>query len=252
MMSRFVRTTAVVAMLTAWCLPSALAHADSSRAGDAIIVEGSDQTRPLEHGASAAVFALRLPDGASCPGDSAHDGWRVQSFMVPDAVDPGTLTYLLRQPKGEGLYPLFSVNGAAFVQQGTAVNDKPGSPAKITALPTFNFAKFTPGLLPNGTYRIGIACTIDRTTKRYWDARVVITQSSSDKPAGIVWRTPSAPAGINRLDEPSNTGTYIAIGVLVVLALAGAAIFARSRRARLVTTTSSTPSAPRVTTSSKE
>jgi hypothetical protein len=251
-MSRLVRTVATAALLAWWCLPSALAHADAARAGDAIIVEGADQTRPLEHGASASVFALRLPDGAGCPGDSVHDGWRVQSFMVPDAVDPGTLEYLLRQPKGDGLYPLFSVNGAAYVQQGTAVNDQPGAPAKITALPTFNFAKFTPGLLTTGTYRIGIACTRDRVTARYWDTQVVITQSSSDKPAGIVWRIPSAPATINRLDEPSSTGTYVAIGAIVVLALGAAAMVRRSRRSRVVATPSSPESAHRVTTSSKE
>ena len=50
--------------------------------------------RPIDGGGSATPFTLRLPDGAACPGDSANDGYRVNSYMVPLDVDPTTVTYL--------------------------------------------------------------------------------------------------------------------------------------------------------------
>ena len=56
--------------------------ATAERAGTAQIVTADDQSV----GGSRTAFALRLPNGASCPGDSADDGYRVNSFVVPATV----------------------------------------------------------------------------------------------------------------------------------------------------------------------
>jgi len=45
------------------------------------------------NGNSSTSFTLRLPSGAACGGDSAHDGYRVQSYIVPSGIDPSTLTF---------------------------------------------------------------------------------------------------------------------------------------------------------------
>jgi hypothetical protein len=215
--------------------------------GDATVVEGADHSRALDHGGSATVFSLRLPEGASCPGDTVHDQWHVQSFMVPESVDPGSLTYDLGQPHGDGLLPLFDSNTHPFMQAATGANQSAGQPGIITDVPPLSFKVLTPGLIADGTYRIGVACTLDRKTATFWDASIVVTTTSTDHPAGFIWRLSGAPASLSRIDHGSNAGV-IAVVVLAVVALLGFFFWRRSRRIP-----SSTPNPPtRATAHSKE
>src|SRR5262245_682957 len=61
--------------------------------GPVAVVLPTDVDTTVDSGGSGAPFALRLPDGSTCPGDSANDNWRVDSFMVPSSVDPATLEF---------------------------------------------------------------------------------------------------------------------------------------------------------------
>jgi hypothetical protein len=227
------------------------AHAASNRGGDAVVVEGADNSKALDHGASATVFGLRLPNGAACPGDTQHDQWRVQSFLVPDSIDPGTLAYDATKPRGDGLYALYGSDTKPYVQRATAANTVAGKPGAVVDLPPMSFNVFTPGLVKPGTYRIGIACTLapERKTAVYWDTQIVITSSSSDHPAGFIWRLASAPASLSKVESGSNAGV-IAVVAFAVAALLGLFFWRRSRRTPPSTPTPSTRT--RATALSKE
>jgi hypothetical protein len=189
------------------------------REGDAVVVDGADGSHVLTHGASATLFSLRLPAGATCPGDSANDQWRVQSFMVPAAVDTASIHYNVAGPDGLNQYPLYMANTAQFVDSLTNQNADPGEPGVIPAIPPMSLGAFPPGILPAGTYRIGIACTLARHTAKYWDTEIVITSSPGDRPSQFVWRLAHLPAGDSGSHQSSSRWLPPAIG-----GLAGAAV----------------------------
>ena len=201
--------------------PTASAAAvDPVRSGDAVIVDSSDGSRQLTHGQSATQFSLRLPPGAACPGDSANDQWRVQSFMIPAADSPANLGYNVAGPDGQGQFALYAVNTTPLVDSLTNQNTSPGEPGVIPAIPPLSFAAFPPGVLPAGTYRIGIACTLSRKTANYWDTEVVITASPGDKPSQFVWRLPNVPESVNHSSQGSSRWILpTGIGVVAVVAV---------------------------------
>src|SRR4051794_27040718 len=47
----------------------------------------------LKSGGSNTAFAVRTPEGAKCPGDTAHDANFVQSYFVPDATAPTSVNF---------------------------------------------------------------------------------------------------------------------------------------------------------------
>jgi hypothetical protein len=223
--------TAVAAAAIGLSLVAPVASAaavDPVRSGDAVIVDSSDGSRELTHGQSATQFSVRLPAGAACPGDSANDQWRVQSFMIPVADSPAHLGYNVAGPDGQGQFALYAVNTSPLVDSLTNQNTSPGQPGVIPAIPPLSFAAFPPGVLPAGTYRIGIACTLSRKTANYWDTEVVITSSPGDKPSQVVWRLPNVPESVNH--QSNGTGRWlvpVGIGALAVVALAAWAFLPR-------------------------
>ena len=198
------------------------------RSGEAVVVDGNDGSRELTHGQSATQFSLRLPAGAACPGDSANDQWRFQSFMVPASAAPDTLHYNVAGPDGPGQFALFQVSTSPLVDVLTNQNAGPGEPGVIPALPPLSFAAFPPDVLAAGTYRIGIACTLSRQTADYWDTEIVITASPSDKPSQFVWRLATAPASVND-SHPGSSAWLLPVG-LVVLGAAALAWYLLKRR----------------------
>jgi hypothetical protein len=164
---------ALAVMATVGALP---AGAAGERAGAAVVVR------------DAGSISLELPSGASCPGDSANDGYRVQSFVVPAKDDPGALSYYSVMPVGEGRYALYDIYTNPFIQAQTAKQTRPGGPGPIIDIPAFNFAVFPAGKLPPGRYHIGIACSLHNDTVRYWDVDLQLTAAPSDRPAQVQWR----------------------------------------------------------------
>jgi hypothetical protein len=218
----------VVVLILATCVGATVADAAGRRSGDVVIVSSSTH-RPIDHGGSSTTFTLRLPSDASCPGDSAHDQWRVQTFLVPAATDPAVLRYALQGPHIDGGYPLFDVATHPVSQLLLRANEAAGAVGYIDALPDMDFRVFKDARLTPGEYRLGIACTLWRETAHYWDTRIVITAAASDQPAHVQWRLTSAPTSVLAPSSSSPWPTYLAV-VLVAIALV--AVWRRFRGTR--------------------
>ena len=186
--SRLVSAVLIAAGALFVAVPSASAADDL---GDVQIVD--ERGEPLLNGGSATQFSLSLPADAACPGDSMNDQWRVQSFVVPQGVEIDTLSYGVIGPEGENQWALFGIDTKPIAQRLTVANTIAGQPGRIGGLGLLSFAVLSPGMLPAGEYRLGIACTLFGDTAQYWDADIVIEDAADDQPAGFVWRLPEAP-----------------------------------------------------------
>lgn len=218
-----------------------VAAAQGQRAGDVVVIDGRNGSEMLTSGGGATPFSLRLPEAAACPGDSANDNYRVQTFIVPAADDPAALTYESQKPAGDGRWALYDVNTTPYAQVLTEVATAPGQPGRITPLSQLSFAVFPPGTFPDGRYRIGVACTQWSGTVQYWDTEIdIVADPSADPaedPAQLRWAVVGAPA-------PSGVaGSSLLVGMTVVGILVAIAVFALRRR----TTPASTPSTPNAT-----
>lgn len=203
----------------------------AARSGDVTVVDGDHADRPLTKGGSATEFNLRLPAGAECPGDSEHDDWRVQTFIVPADVDPGTLQYTVIGPAGLHQYAIYDKYTQPIVDQNLIANDTAGSPARIDSFFPMSFAVFPPGEIPPGNYRMGVACTWFGATADYWDTELVVSETPDDQPAQLSWRLASAAA-----DAPTSNGhstrSWLAPTIVTLLAVAGLGALVRARRHR--------------------
>ncbi|MGZ4764695.1 MAG: hypothetical protein ACXV5U_02870 [Ilumatobacteraceae bacterium] len=226
--------TTIAGVALSFGVPIASATVDAPvRSGDVVVVSSSDGSHELTHGGSATKFSLRLPAGAACPGDSANDQWRVQSFVVPATDDPSTFKYTSVAPAGGGRYALYDVQTRPLINSLTQENLAPGQPGVIPAIPPLSFAVFPPGTLPSGTYRVGIACTLFRATAKYWDTQLVLTATPSDKPGQLVWRVANVSAtAINNSSSGSNLWIIAAVAAGVAVAGALGWVFWRSRARR--------------------
>ena len=170
---------------------------------------------------------------ASCPGDSRNDQWRVQTFIVPSDIDPGALSYNSIGPEGDGLYALYGLDTNPITAVLTGPNGAPGLPGLIIGLRAASFEIFPPGTLPDGTYKVGVACTYFGDTAGFWDTLIEISRDLDDQPAEIRWETTSGATGaVSGIapEEKSNSGT-VAIVAAVVLAIVAAGVhFARRSR----------------------
>ena len=207
---------------------SAIAHGGAVvpvRSGDITIVDAGTRRRPLERGASATEFAIEPPAGASCPGDSEHDSWRVQTFLAPASVDPGTLPYGADWPRRtEHLYSLYDTITQPVIDVLTVPNPAAGAPGRIDALAPMSFAVFPAGELPAGRYVIGVACTLLYSTADFWDTEIVIDASADDRPGKMIWRVadaslvPSQSGDTNaRVRWMVLTGAVLTVGLASVL-----------------------------------
>jgi hypothetical protein len=203
---------------------------DAVDLGDLVVLDVDGA--PLRNGGSATEFSLQMPPDATCPGDSMSDQWRVQSFVAPAADDIGSLHYGVIGPDGPAQYALFAVDTKPFAHQLTLANAAAGQPGRIGGVPLMSFAVMTPGLLPAGRYRIGIACTLFGATAHYWDTEIVLEDSPGDVPAQFTWRLPDAP--LYQPPEPWSSPWRWVGGVLVLggVFVVGWALVSRSRSAR--------------------
>lgn len=164
------------------------------------------QTISPSAGTSETVITLTLtPPNNVCPGDTATGNFRWTTYMVPESVDPATLTYNASGPiaPGAGVFaqPLFSaIGGAPQVNKNTAV-----STGQITGTQTVNFALFTPGQIAPGNYEIGYACTKAGQTERFWSTLITVTSSSTGGPAQIAWTTATTPPSTTTTTPATST-----------------------------------------------
>lgn len=200
--------------------------------GDVLPIDPADRTSALAGGASATQFELQLPADAACPGDSVHDQWRVQSFIVPVGDDPGVIPYGANGPEGKDQYALYELNTSPYTDILTRPNTVAGAPGVINAVPTLSFAVFPPGTLPTGRYRMGLACTLFRETSQYWDVEVDVTATPDDEPGQMIWRLVDAPADaiLPSVADDDSTGWLLPAAAGTTLAALAGAFWWRSRR----------------------
>ncbi len=180
------------------------AGAAATDAGEAIVVYpadgGPNAGQPLETGGSTTPFSMKLPQGAACTFDSANGDYRVQSYMVPEAVSPAGLGFDASGPTPQsyaGSYadfrmPLWDITQDEYADRGTATADPAPGPGQILDIPSLFFGVYATGDIPVGTYNIGIACTDpDRVGDKYWNAR---SRSRPMQPTRPVWCGQSPPA----------------------------------------------------------
>jgi len=202
--------------------PGVAAAQPGEDAGAVSLVDPTDPGRAYDHGDSSSAFALALPDGAACPGDSANDGWRIQSFIVPVGTDPGAMRFQALRPVSDdpaSHRALREVSGAIFTQRMTAPNEGPGEPGRIDQGPALTFAHFDTGTFPAGHYRMGLACTpIDWHVAKYWDIEIVFEEAPDVEPGGLRWTVVAdgmAPVTTDAGFELPSWATSIAVLTLV-------------------------------------
>jgi hypothetical protein len=209
---------------------AATGHAPSIEdAGDLVIVDDR-KMEPIVEGDGTTKFSLRLPAGASCPGDSANDDWRVQTYLV--AATEGTPTRFgsigPENPDGDlhadTRWALYDVNNVPWVQAMTNQNSGPQAPGLIVGVPVFDFALFDAERLPPGPYRLGVACTYFRETSLYWDTEIEVIADPDAPPGGLRWRLSTAPAGAAPASDSDDGGpwTAVALGAVAVVVILGA------------------------------
>jgi hypothetical protein len=217
---RWVLLLAVVLTVGVWSTP---ALAEELRGGDAVVVDESGGA--LAQGGSATWFSIRLPDGASCPGDSADDGYRVEGYVVPKGTEMGELTFGEVLPNGENMWPLWDADTDPYVG-GFTSEAETGQPGLISELPRFSFGVMLPGEMAPGDYRLGIACSLEDATTRYWDTAFVVATDATDQPAQFTWTAPDG--GDDSTGGSSVPVLAVAIGAFVVL-VGGAVVAVRAR-----------------------
>jgi len=187
--------------------------------GSVTVVDPVVRTKEITNARSATEFSLQLPAGEACPGDSLHDQWRWQTFVIPAADDPGAIVYEVQGPSGPGQWPLFDTRTHPLVDEILQANAAPNLPGAVPAIDALSFAVFPPGTLPAGNYRIGVACTLFRETAKYWSTEIVITDAPNDKPAKFVWRLSTAPEAAPESSSSSSPWLIVAAAAAVVAVL---------------------------------
>lgn len=195
---------------------------DARRVGGVAVVRSDDTNSYLREAAFEQPFSLRLPDQSTCPGDSAHDDWRVQTFIVPEDRDPGRLAYSEVSPLFAGeptalVSPLFDANGSPFVNQLLGANTEPGKPGHILGFPVMSFTRLADSFVA-GRYRIGVSCTQFRAGERYWDATIEIAGSGTERTWKLVG-SPQSFSGAGGTHSSSLRWIGIALAALGLFAL---------------------------------
>jgi hypothetical protein len=216
----------LVAVALVTLLLAAPAIAGAATAGNAEITRPGQAT-PLDSGGSATSFGVALPAGASCPGDTAHQGYHVYSYLVPEGISPTAVSFKTGLPsKGYGYFAYGAYYGAINTAEGTG---------QITSLPAqFTLSRLSvlprTDLFPHGakrtTWESGIACADTHgVVTNYWNAGIVLTASASDS-GGFTWKVIAPPPA------PNNVGLWVGVGLVVVAVGLGITAFALSRRRR--------------------
>lgn len=189
-------------------------------AGDLVLVDAGGT--PLRSGNSETAFSLKLPEDATCPGDTAHDQWRWWAFVVPADVAVDDIKYFVLGPDMPNSKALYTSDGKYGADQFLLPNASAGEPGRFPSMPFFTYRNFPKGLLPGGSYRMMVTCTYFRETAKYWDTGFEITESDSDGgPAGFTWIAAAAPEGA--VDAPTQPpfNWRPLLGALLAAAAAG-------------------------------
>ena len=205
-----VLTSLVASVLVAWNGP--VVHADPLQPGAAA---AGGQVLAPSLGTSTVPFTLSLTDPElACPGATLSQGYRWQTYFVAASADAATLSYGPNGPNAPapGVFAsaLYSTAGAAVLDGSTT----PGF-AEIIGIPTFSFAELVAhrGAVPDGDYTLGIACTRNGVTERFWQSGISVSNST---PAGFSWVSSTLSVPLPpRLHSPLSVANHGFAGVFV-------------------------------------
>jgi hypothetical protein len=133
---------AVIAAVYVLGGPTVWAASAPIDSGSVTVVDPVVRTTEITNARSATEFSLQLPAGAACPGDSLHDQWRWQTFIIPVADDPGAIVYEVQGPSGPGQWPLFDTKTHPLVDEIVRANAAPDLPGVVPVLDALSFAVF--------------------------------------------------------------------------------------------------------------
>ncbi len=223
-----IQRAGILAALPVLLLASLLvapASAGAAPVGATESITRPGELTPLESGGSSTVYGIALPSAASCPGDTAHTGYHVFSYLARSDVPIGSISFKTGFPH----------TGFGFIADGRyfgAVNTAEGTGAIVGIPLRFTWARLTTkDLFPNGekssTWNGGIACANTHgVVTNYWNSQIVFTASSSD-PRGFTWRV---------IGDPSlgSSHKWLWLGVVLIVLSIGLATLAvfLSRRSK--------------------
>ena len=198
----------------------------AQRAGDVSLVDADRRGAVLSKGGSTTEFSLSLPGKATCPGDSRNDNWRVQTFIVPADVDPGSIQYGPNGPTGTHQWAFHDTVTSPVIEGLLVPNEQPGAEARVDTFPPMSFRVFPVGEIPPGSYRAGAACTWFGATGPYWDTEMVFADDPSDEPGRLSWVVPgAAEAAGGGSSSSSSSPPWSTIFVLIAVLAFGFAFF---------------------------
>ncbi len=165
--------TGGLSLLGAQAAPAATANP-----GGPAIITTSDFFTPLNSGTAATVWSIKLPQAASCSGDTATNNFHVFTYVVPASVDPGTLRFGSDGPENDpnADFPLVDDGGSPQIALNTGI----GTGQVPVPLPRFQWGNpptpFDSTLIPPGTYNVGIACADGAgVNDKFWNVQETFT-----------------------------------------------------------------------------
>jgi hypothetical protein len=178
--------------------------------GNEAIVQPGTLT-PLRSGGSSTPYGIALPNGAACPGDTAHDQYRVYSYLIPAGVNLESVSY-----KGDLPHRWYG-----FIAYGAyfgAINTAEGTGQIIGIPPAFTFSRLTPSELFNSqttssaTWEGGIACVNTHgVVTDAWNTQFRFVRDATD-PGGFRWTAEDA----GSISSSSGGKSWLWIGVALV------------------------------------
>jgi len=211
--------------------------------GDVVLI-GLDGD-PIRSGDASTRFLVRLPEGSACPGDSANDQWRVNTFLIPAAQDPLDVQFGSSGPEPpwtSGMYPLFD-NSTNLPIVFTMLRRNPiaGSPGVIESVPETGFGVVADNQFPGGDYRLGIACSYFAQTTQFWDTELTMSAAPD-----VTW-TVSATTPTPSTQSESSSQAWIWVLIAGGVAALGSFVW-RRRVSTSRTTNTKTPTTKTHTT----
>jgi hypothetical protein len=192
---------------------------------EAIVQPGT--LTPLRSGGSATPYGIALPNGASCPGDTAHDQYRVYSYLIPAGVDLASVSY-----KGDLPHRWYG-----FIAYGAyfgAVNTAEGTGQIVGIPPAFTFSRLTPSELFNSqttssaTWEGGIACVnTNGVVTNAWNTQFRFVRDAAD-PGGFRWTAEDA--GALPKSSGGNSWLWIGAGLVALSVLTAVLLLVLQRR----------------------
>jgi hypothetical protein len=198
--------------------------AGASAVASAAVITTPGSTTPLRSGGSTTPYGVILPQGASCPGDTAHDNYHVFSYLVRKGISLASVNF-------GGILPS---RGLGYIADGSyygAINTVENT-GRVAELPTaFTWSRLTPQELfrkgeTTAVWDGGIACATERgVVTDYWNTEVAFKASPTD-PGGFTW----AVVGDDSPSSPTGQVSWLVIALPVTVAVLALVGFALNRR----------------------